>query len=232
VTLRLHTLPAQNPRNSPEEALAVAEGAFRAYVDRFGPYACTELDIVDVPVNIGGYEFPGMVYVETGKRVRGSESAYDYLLAHEMAHQWWYNIVGSQTVAEPWLDESFATYGHYLYLEHSGQAEAAEDRLAYWQRTYGPRRPHQPPVNSPTTDFAGWSGYRRTVYVQGALFLHTLREEMGDEAFFRLLQRLQQQYRYRRPTTIRFLTTAEEVAGRDLNPLFEEWFAIQAEGAR
>lgn len=224
VTLRLHALPANNPVTTPEEALNMAAAAVEAYVARYGPYPYTELDVADAAIYIGGYEFPGLVFVEAGKRMRSSVSSYRYLLVHELAHQWWYGLAGTHTVSEPWLDESFATYSAVVYLEYAGNEAAAEDRLAYWQRVYGPRRSYQPPIDSSALDFHGWGAYRRTVYIQGALFLHQLRQEMGDERFYRFLQRYQQVYRYEVGTTEGFMQMAEEVAGQEFDELFETWF--------
>lgn len=224
VTIRLYTLPADNPAMTAEEALQIASEAFEVYVNRFGVYPFTELDVVEAVVSIGGYEFPGMVYVQAAKRIHGPLDSYQYLLAHEVAHQWWYGLVGNHTVNEPWLDESLATYAAVIYLEHAEGTRAGENLVAHWKRTDGLRGAQDPPVNSSALDFTSWGAYRQTVYTHGALFLNELRQEMGNEKFFELLQRHQEMHRYQMATTAGFLNLAEKVGGRDLSRVLKDWF--------
>jgi aminopeptidase N len=227
VDVRVHTLPGSGVTTG-EEALDLTTHVFEVYSQRFGPYPYSEVDVVDAPVNIGGYEFPGMVFLEYGQRLSGSYANYQYLLAHEMAHQWWYGLVGSHTVQEPWLDESLATYAIALFRESEDAYGSGEDLVSYWRSRYGNRRASEPPVDSSALDFRGWGSYRQTVYIHGALFLHELRQELGDEAFFRLLERHLTSQRYGVATTQSFLDLAEEIAGRELDPLYERWFGSSA----
>lgn len=228
VTIRLYTLPADNPAVTAEEALQMASVAFETYVDRFGVYPLTELDVVDAVISIGGYEFPGMVYVQAAKRIQGPIGNYQYLVAHEVAHQWWYGLVGNHAVNEPWLDESLATYATVIYLEHAEGTQAGKNLVDYWKQTYGLRGTQDPPVNSSALDFRSWGAYRQTVYTHGALFLNELRQEMGNEKFFELLQRHQEMHRYQMATTADFLNLAEKVGGRDLSRVFKDWFETGA----
>ncbi|MFP4344157.1 MAG: M1 family metallopeptidase [Anaerolineales bacterium] len=224
VTVRVHTLPAGSAVTTGEEALELAAHVFEVYSRRFGAYPYTEVDVVDAPVNIGGYEFPGMVFMEHAQRVSGSYANYQYLLAHELAHQWWYGLVGSHTVQEPWLDESLATYAIAIFRESEDAYGSGENLVGHWRSRYGNRRASEPPVDSSALDFRGWGSYRQTVYIHGALFLHELRQELGDEAFFALLQRHLADHRYDVATTESFLDLAEESAGRELDTLYDKWF--------
>ncbi len=165
-----------------------------------------------------------MVFVEYAQRVSGSYANYQYLLTHELAHQWWYGLVGSHTVEEPWLDESLATYATAIFRESEDTYGSGEDLVNSWRSRYGDRRATEPPLNSSALDFSGWGSYRETVYIHGALFLHELRQEVGDAAFFALLERHLAAHRYDVATTESFLELAEEVAGHDLAPLYEKWF--------
>ncbi len=224
VRLRLYTLPARAAATAPDEALKMMAAAFKAYVARFGPYPYTEFDLVEAAVGIGGYEFSGMVYVDYDRRVRGPFEQYRYLSAHEIAHQWWYNLVGNASVDEPWLDEALASYAAVLYLQYAGDAQGAARLLEAWKADYGLRGPGDPPVDSSALLFSNWVAYRRTVYYHGALFLDELRQTLGDERFFALLQRLQTRYRYRMITTDDFLRQAEDIASHDIAALWARWF--------
>jgi hypothetical protein len=85
-----------------------------------GPYPYEELDLVDVPGAFGGIEYPGLVTVGT----LGTSWVIEPVV-HEVAHQWFYGLIGDDQLEEPWLDEAFATYATALYYENeigSGRA--------------------------------------------------------------------------------------------------------------
>ncbi len=228
VRLRVYTLPADEPAVAPGEGQDMLAETFAAYVDRFGPYPFVEFDLVEAVVPIDGYEFSGMVYVDYAKRTRETRQDYGYTVAHEVAHQWWYGLVGSHSVHEPWLDEALATYSALINLEDIQGRQAGASLLAIWKDTVGPRRPGDAPVNSSSLAFSTWGPYHATVYTRGALFLDELRAELGDESFFALLRRYQREYRYRVATTGDFLRLAQEVASRDMDPLFASWLDVGA----
>jgi len=228
VTLRLHTLPAEEPAVAPGTGLEILTETFATYEERFGPYPFVEFDLVEAVVPIDGYEFPGMAYVDYAKRTQETGQDYRYTVAHEVAHQWWYGLVGNHPVREPWLDEALASYAVLVVLEDTQGSKAGAALLDQWSRTDGPRGPEDPPVNSSTLHFSTWGPYHATVYTRGALFLDELRRALGDEGFFALLKRYQQTYRYQIGSTGDFLGMAEEVPGRDLDALFTAWFQIEA----
>ncbi|MGR4880435.1 M1 family aminopeptidase [Streptomyces sp. LARHCF249] len=134
---------------------------------RFGRYPYGEVDAVisDRLAPIGSMEFPCLVLVAADETGSG--------MLHELAHQWWYGIVGNDEYASPWLDESFATYSHDLLIGDHGEScaenvgwqddtQAVTNSMGYWA-AYGP----------------GWS---RFVYFNGACVLHDLEKVLGGPA--------------------------------------------------
>ena len=103
VLLRRFVKPGTPPRDI-RAALRTARDSLRAYERRFGPYGASELDIVEGPAEVanGGVamEYPELVL----------SPAWPPALAHEIAHQWWFGIVGNDEWNEPWLDEAMAEY--------------------------------------------------------------------------------------------------------------------------
>jgi aminopeptidase N len=221
-------LPAEEPSVAPGTGLEILAETFATYVERFGPYPFVEFDLVEAVVPIDGYEFPGMAYIDYAKRTQETRQDYRYTVAHEVAHQWWYGLVGNHPVHEPWLDEALASYSVLIVLEDTQGSKAGAALVDHWRRTDGPRGPEDPPVDSPASVFSTWGPYHATVYTRGALFLDELRGALGDEGFLALLKRYQQTYRYQIGSTGDFLDLAEEIAGRDLDALFTTWFEIEA----
>jgi len=222
---------AEPSAGSAEAALGTMRETFVAFERRFGPYPYAELDVVETWVSIKGYEFSSMVFMERGLRAAETWWLYRWTLAHEIGHQWWYGLVGSDPVGEPWLDESLATYSSLVHIEETRGRAAARAELSALEATYGRPSGASAPILGSALDHAGWLSYRGPVYYQGALFLDALRQEMGDAEFFALLRRYVSQYRYRIATTFDFLSLAESVAGRDLDTLYELWLGTSQPGA-
>jgi len=213
-----------------EKALQVAIDALSAFADLFGPYPYAELDVVETPNYLGGMEYPGLVVVEDG--LYPGVVGVEWLTAHEVAHQWWFGLVGSDQVDEPWLDEALTQYSTMLYYERVYGAERAERiRYAEFEQVYQNliRRGRNLPVGLSAREYPA-ELYWQVVYDKGALYFHALRERVGDEAFFDILRTYYQRHRYAIATPESFLATVESVTGNPHRDLFDEW--VLGEAAR
>lgn len=208
--LTLYALPTgdREPATSAPAALDVFADAFRVYSERFGAYPLTELDVVETFITIDGYEFAGMVAGDYQTRLDAPPRDYRFLLSHEIAHQWWYNLVGNNPIDEPWLDESLATYATLVYFEDVYGAGDAQITRSSWMEEHGPSRGSLPAIPSSTHTFSEWTPYNTVTYYHGTFFLDTLRDTLGDDRFFALLNRYFQRYRYSRATTEDFVNLA------------------------
>ena len=93
--------------DSPDTLLAAHLSGVRALAARFGPFPYESLDVAVIPVLSGGIEFPAGILL-------GSREDRDATLVHEIAHEWFYGLVGNNQGRDPWLDEAFATYAEAL----------------------------------------------------------------------------------------------------------------------
>ena len=135
------------------------------------------------------------------------------LLAHELAHQWFGNAVSPATWDDIWLNEGFATYAQWLWLDHVGITPlevAASSALAQSPTDEGP-------VAEPDELFGTVS------YDAGATVLHALRRIVGDEAFFDGLRSWVVEHRDSTATTADFEAHMSEASGVELGPFFAEW---------
>ncbi len=135
------------------------------------------------------------------------------LLAHELAHQWFGNAVSPAAWDDIWLNEGFATYAQWLWLDEIGQIEL--DRFAASALAALP--PVGWPLSRPTEMFGPVS------YDGGATVLHALRLTIGDEAFFETLRQWVSTHLDRTATTDDLQSLAERVSGRDLDEFFATW---------
>jgi hypothetical protein len=207
-----------------DEKLRVAAASLTVFNKWFGVYPFRELDILsysspNMPADAsGGQEYAGLVSHLHGTETPGLSS-----LVHEIAHQWWFNLVGNDTQYEPWLDEALANYSAYIFLQENGYPDVAEEMLSDFEdmQRNQPAQAAQP-LGLSVYDYENFS-YYTLVYQKGVLFFQALRDVMGDEAFFNLLQQYHQDYRFQITTTADFQNLAEQISGQDLDPLFAEW---------
>jgi hypothetical protein len=203
-------------------AVEVAADALVAFTDLFGEYPYAELDVVATPNRLGGMEYPGLVVIED--RLYPDGGQLEWLVAHEVAHQWWFGVVGSDQVDTPWLDEALTQYSTLLYYERTYGPDRARGILQDFVQTYRSlvRAGRDRPAGLSAASYDS-SLYWDVVYRKGALYFHSLREAVGDETFFDILQTYYDRHRYQIATPESFLATVEDVTGDRHITLYEEW---------
>ena len=139
----------------------------------------------------------------------------EYVIAHELAHQWFGDSVSLEYWQDIWLKEGAATYAGWLWKEHkeSGYLDT-KVRSVYPMYAFSP----DPPGNPSPTNL-----YTNTVFDRGALTFHALRLHVGDEAFFQILRTYTERFRYGNASTADFIAVAEEVCGQELGEFFDAW---------
>lgn len=185
VLLRTNFLPQHS--RAGEIAMVRAKMAIDLYQRRFGPFVLHELDLVEVPlVRAAGVEYPGLLLIAEDYCERPADTFFDIIVAHEVAHQWWYAVVGSDVIEEPWLDEALATYCSALFIEEVYGTVVAQATMGEWQTSYQSARARYPglSVASSLHDFPDSASYSSFVYSGGAVFLDEVRRRIGDAVFF------------------------------------------------
>lgn len=182
-----------------EIALRHGEEALRAFNEWFGCYPYSVLSIAQAPGRKFSLEFPMMSLMS------GDAMANPALVRHEVAHQWWYGIVGNDQMLEPWLDEAFAQYS----------ARLLDDVPIEYCNSRGG-------VISSVFEFEQWMdcSYYSSVYLKGAAFLDDVHRRMGTDAFFDALRDIVATYRHGVATTSGVLGILEKHSARGLRGLF------------
>lgn len=139
------------------------------------------------------------------------------LVAHELAHQWFGNSLTALHWRDIWLHEGFACYSEWLWSEASGGRTAQMHAREQWTRLS--RLPQDILLGDPgRADM-----FDDRVYKRGALLLHAIRLTVGEATFVAVLRTWTARFAHSGVTTADFVTVANEVSGRDLGPLFDDW---------
>ncbi|RMI09276.1 M1 family metallopeptidase [Cellulomonas triticagri] len=186
------------------------------FVDRFGPYPFPRYDVVvtddplEIPLEAHGLSVFGANHVD-GRR--GSER----LVAHELAHQWFGNSLTAATWQDIWLHEGFACYAEWLWEEEAGGRTADAQARAVRTRLRG--LPQDLVIGDPGRD----AMFDDRLYKRGALTVHALRLEVGDDAFFDLLRAWTARHRHGSVSTGAFARCVADVTGLSPEPLLDAW---------
>ena len=210
-------------------ALDVAARALDSYGNRFGPYPYTEFDVVSTPMQALGMEYPGIVTItsqvyDLSAEVRGlpAHVMMESTIGHEVAHQWFYNVVGNDQIDEPWLDEALVQYVTGLYYRDTYGEQGYDGWRESWYSRWDGLDRAEIPIGLPVRDYEA-GAYGAIVYGRGPLFVEALAEEMGQDTFDAFLRDYYQSRAWDIGTGEAFRQLAEQHCQCDLSALFEEW---------
>lgn len=190
------------------------------FIEYAGPYGYKKLANVQSKTTFGGLENANTIFY-TESSVTGTRRS-ESLLAHEIAHQWFGNIVTEKTFAHLWLSEGFATYMTILYMQSKYGKDTAvymlkEDRE---QIIKSPATKNRSVVDE-TTNYM--SLLNSNSYQKGSWILHMLRQQLGDDIFRNAVRSYYSQYMNRNADTRGLQKVFEKVSGKNLSVFFDQW---------
>lgn len=212
------SFPASKNANAP---LTLSESCdiMTFYEDAFGKYPYQELTLLAGPLKgLHGMEYSSLILLQSDF----TESGYErdrkiFILAQELAHQWWYGIVGNDQLQEPWLDEGLSIWCAYKYMSDNLHSKASyRDPLpaesnygAYWQKLCA----------GEDFNLDGYSGPEA--------FWFALEKEIGQDMVMKVLVKYAAQYRQKHATSHDLLQIVNRETGDDYTAFFANWFPDQ-----
>ncbi|MBI1311179.1 hypothetical protein GC176_07715 [bacterium] len=150
------------------------------------------------------------------------DSTPDWLIAHELGHQWWGDLVTCRNWSHLWLNEGFATYCEILWAEHKLGDDERDWRLFEKSQSARSGSAQTRPIVDRTYPHPG-SLFDVRAYPKGGWVLHMLRRRLGDEDFFNGLQRYGTVYAYQTAETTDLRRSFERLYGISLERFFYDW---------
>jgi len=206
-----------------EEVLRIASDAVRVFNEQFGPYPFAELDIAET-FNFTAIEYPGVIVVAD----RVWEPGNDFMeisTAHEVGHQWFYSLIGSDQVEHPWIDEALTSFTEYVYTREIHGEEKLKDTVQGdrdWYNYYKSTGAPDLVLNLPVASYAN-NNYGVIIYVKGPLFYLELEKRLGRDRFKEALQLYFKRHKYELVESKDVLQAFEDATGEDLDAFFYRW---------
>ena len=204
-----------------EIAVDVGIRSIEAFSEAFGPYPYPEIDIIQTELFSGGMEYPSIILIYKDFEANPDPGAtLSIVVAHEIAHQWFYSLVGDDQYDEAWLDESFASYAEYVYMETYMDEDKVAARVSGMQDVWMGGsdfnvRYDELQLNRSYDDFPDDNSYVLTVYKYGQVFLYRLREAMGEEDFTAMMKAYVKEFSHKVATSEDFVEYVHIYAGDD-----------------
>lgn len=200
------------------EDLADAQQSFSPTVEMIEFYAQLfgEYPFVEDQYGMSAFAWGGAMEHSTntsyGYPLIDGASTFDFVVAHELVHQWWGDSLSPREWADIWLNEGFATHGEALWFEHVGGAQAYHDYMqTLWRETF----------NGPVYGNPNWFG--AAVYDKGGWVQHMLRGVLGDGPFFDAQRTWYATNKDGIVDTALYRATLEAAHGAPLDWFFQEW---------
>lgn len=180
--------------------------AIRIFGAMYGEYPYDILNVAEIDFAYGGMEYPCLIYVSDGM----VEAEKERVIIHEIAHQWWYGMVGVNEIKDYFVDEGMAELSVYIYYIENNEHEYA-NALSKIARThyityYADKQPavRDERCNRPLYEL-GNEEYYYQAYCKAWLILKCVMEEMGKDKFIGVLRNIQTKYVYKNISAIEFM---------------------------
>jgi hypothetical protein len=242
VTIKSFYLPGQEKRG--QDALDDAVGMMKFYGDKFGDYPYQNFSIAPVYLGYGGEQMSNVIFIDSRvyELPKFLPRYFDFLIAHETGHQWFYNILGIDSFKEIWMEEGFNSYFLLEYLEQKYGKDADiidTSRLPRWIQIFFPhlsfrntggfrykliaRQGLDHPIIDKLSGYAEPSTIFSLAYGKGSIVLGMLRDLIGPEDFDKVYVRIFKEYAHRNISLDDFKKICQEESGKDLTDFFDAW---------
>ena len=211
-----------------EKCLNISADALTTFNEMFGKYPYSQLSIVKSNFVHGGMEYPNLVLISD--EVASEDLA--YVIVHEIAHQWWYGVVGNDEYNHAWQDEGLAEYSTLLFFKEN--QEYGEDfdeminnsTLSYktFVRVFTDVLGEvDTSMDRALNEFNTEPEYVECTYTKGLLLFNAIHEMVGDKKFFKALKDYYKNYSFENASSAQMIASFNKSTGYDLEGFFNSW---------
>lgn len=218
-----------NDKN-PEQSLKACTDSLTTFNKLFNDYPYSELNVCESNFVYGGMEYPNLVFISDS--IDNYED-YIYTIVHEIAHQWWYNLVGNNEYKYGFLDEGLTEYSTYIFFEQNPQYNMDKDEMIknttnsyllfidVYEEIF--TKVDSSMLRS-LDEYNTEPEYIYMAYVKGVLMFDHLREIIGDNKFFKSLQIYFNNNVGKNAEPSDLIIAFNKGTGQNLESYFNAWF--------
>jgi aminopeptidase N len=212
------TLPQVNAVNG---SFANLQQSFTSLENSFGAYSWPKAGYTLVPFTAGAMEHATNIHI--GNAFIDGALTYETLIAHELSHHWWGDLVTCSTAGDMWLNEGFASYCEQLHTEKVYGKSAYDNAV---------KANHLDVLNRAHIYDSGYRAvanmdsnytYGMTVYNKGSDMIHTLRSYLGDTLFFNSLTSFLNSHKFQSINTTLLKDYLSTYTGKNMEDFFNDW---------
>jgi len=210
-------------------ALNTAKKAVKYFSKTFGKYPYKKLDVIKAPFLHGGMEYPSAVIISDS--ITG-QTDIAKVIVHEIAHQWWYAVVGNNEINEAWLDESLAEYSTTLFFENHAEydltyeelvSEAFSNYVLYADIVASTNKAINTSMLLAVNEYISEYEYSYMIYVRGVLMFDSLRQVIGVNAIENGFKKYYSKYKFKIAKTDDFIVSMKKASGKSVESVMESW---------
>ena len=214
---------------TPASTFEACKKAMSTFSEQFGEYPYDEIKIVETNFCYGGMEFPNLVMVSDSI---SEYQTFVYCIVHELAHQWWYGLVGNNQTAYAWLDEGLTEYSTALFFDLNAEFGITQKslvekaNLAYqnFHDVYAKvLSDFDGRIAKSLDEFSTEPEYYFLVYVKGYLLFQTLDDMLGDKVFSKCLKDYFNEYKFKLAEPEDLIGSFEKTSRADLEAFFNNY---------
>ncbi|MBR1443063.1 MAG: M1 family metallopeptidase [Firmicutes bacterium] len=207
-----------------EKYLDMAKRSIEYYGSKVGPYPYDTLNIAEVELwGDLGMEYPEMIFLDSGY-IKNEYSVTS--IAHEAAHQWFYNVIGNDQYSSAWRYEGMANAVELgVYMDKDEIYNDVKKRYYELREEYYDGRDYEGGyvVQRDVSSFDSWGTYYYSEYEKPMIMIYELKRKMGEDKFDRFLKNYYNKFSFKTADRAGFIKCAEDSCGEELDDFFEEW---------
>ena len=212
-----------------QEHLRTSVKAIETFSELFSKYPYKQLSVVQTNFCFGGMEYPNLVMISDQIK---DDATYNYVIVHEIAHQWWYGMVGNNQYEDAWLDEGLTEFSTALFFENNTEygfdyeeimtnaTQVYQNFVKVFEKINGQV---DETMSRNLSEFTTEPEYVNIAYTKGMLLFDSLRTSMSDSKFFRCLKTYFKEYQYMNSSPDKLISSFSKTSHRNLNKFFEAW---------
>ena len=214
---------------SGQESLEVAKQSVEFFEDKIGKYPYKNLDVVETSFVHGGMEYPNIVLISDDI---SDYNTYKQVIVHEIAHQWWYGVVGNNQYSYGWIDEGLTEYSTALFYDYYSKADITSEQIvrnatmsySTFMRVYSDVLGEvDTSMNRKLNEFSTEPEYVYNTYTKGLLLFATINDIIGNERFFKCMKYYYKKCAFSEVFPQDMIACFNKASGQDLENLFNAW---------